>query len=59
MEEATERPGRMVGVNVPPQAGDFDELADLLEEIARKLRGGFTCGYYPHWSTQDEEAKPS
>jgi hypothetical protein len=31
-----------------------DEAADLLEEIARLIREGYTSGFHPAWSLDEE-----
>lgn len=43
---------------ITDSAIDKDEMADILEKIASKLREGFGVGYYPTWHLEEIENDP-
>ena len=46
----------MLKITIPEPAEDTEELADRLRYIAGLIEQGFTSGYDPAWSLDDETA---
>lgn len=47
----------MIGIEITEEVESVEEMVDLLNTIATKVKEGYTSGYYPHWELTGEEEK--
>lgn len=45
----------MVTIEIHEETATREDMANLLERIAKMLRDGYTCGIRPSWESSGEE----
>lgn len=49
----------MIKIEIHEEVSNAEEMVDLLNEIATKVKEGYTSGYHPGWTISGEEEKLS
>lgn len=48
----------MIGIKISEEVENAEAMVDLLNEIATKVKEGYTSGYYPHWEITPADEEP-